>query len=188
MVRKALLACTFLVATANCSNSTLGWGDDECYDLESEIVLYEPGKVFRRTVHEVNIPPYGGWYRNQILCILISLISFLITTGYCLSYPQRQDYSQRQVDSKYPKDYATSKIVKHENNLGLTNYNFSYETSDGSQREETAELKNAGSENESLAVQGSYTYVGTDGLTYKVTYVADENGYRASGQHLPKTG
>ncbi|VEN55606.1 unnamed protein product [Callosobruchus maculatus] len=24
MVRKALLACTFLVATANCSNSTLG--------------------------------------------------------------------------------------------------------------------------------------------------------------------
>ncbi|VEN55608.1 unnamed protein product [Callosobruchus maculatus] len=123
-----------------------------------------------------------------VYIVFISLISFLITTGYCLSYPQRQDYSQRQVDSKYPKDYATSKIVKHENNLGLTNYNFSYETSDGSQREETAELKNAGSENESLAVQGSYTYVGTDGLTYKVTYVADENGYRASGQHLPKTG
>ncbi|VEN55607.1 unnamed protein product [Callosobruchus maculatus] len=75
MVRKALLACTFLVATANCSNSTLGWGDDECYDLESEIVLYEPGKVFRRTVHEVNIPPYGGWYRNQILCILATDLS-----------------------------------------------------------------------------------------------------------------
>lgn len=63
---------------------------------------------------------------------------------------------------------------------------FRYETSDGSLREEAAELKNAGSENEALQVHGSYTYVGTDGVTYKVTYVADENGYRASGQHLPQ--
>ncbi|CAH0558123.1 unnamed protein product [Brassicogethes aeneus] len=63
---------------------------------------------------------------------------------------------------------------------------FSYETSDGSQREEKAELKNAGSKNEAISVQGSYTYVGTDGITYKVTYIADENGYRATGEHLPK--
>lgn len=63
---------------------------------------------------------------------------------------------------------------------------YRYETSDGSFREEKAELKNAGSKNEAIAVQGSYTYVGTDGITYKVTYVADENGYRATGEHLPK--
>nr|CAI5823683.1 unnamed protein product [Callosobruchus analis] len=90
MIHKALLACTFLVATANCSNTTLGWGHDGfvdpslilcpypsevngCYDLESEIVLYEPGQIMRRTVHEVHIPPNGGWYRNQILCILVSI-------------------------------------------------------------------------------------------------------------------
>ncbi|XP_023029436.1 endocuticle structural glycoprotein ABD-5 isoform X2 [Leptinotarsa decemlineata] len=100
----------------------------------------------------------------------------------CLSYPQRQE--------KYPKpqypNYRESKIVKHENNMGLSNYNFSYETSDGSQRQEEAELTNAGSEKEALVVHGSYTYVGTDGVTYKVTYVADENGYRASGEHLPR--
>lgn len=63
---------------------------------------------------------------------------------------------------------------------------FRYETSDGSHREESAELKNAGSEKEALAVHGSYEYVGTDGVIYKVTYVADENGYRASGEHIPK--
>ncbi|CAH1988044.1 unnamed protein product [Acanthoscelides obtectus] len=91
MVHKALLACSLLVATANCSNTTLGWGDDsdnpnlticpypweinECYDLESEIVLYEPGKLLRRALHEVTFPPYGGLYRSQILCILATDLS-----------------------------------------------------------------------------------------------------------------
>lgn len=43
-----------------------------------------------------------------------------------------------------------------------------------------------GQKNEAFSVQGSYSYVGTDGRTYKITYIADENGYRASGEHIPK--
>ncbi|CAG9833622.1 unnamed protein product [Diabrotica balteata] len=109
-----------------------------------------------------------------ILCVLIVAVS--------CQYPQRPDPKY----GKFP-NYRESKIVKHESNIGLPNYNFSYETSDGSQRQEEAEIKNAGNEKESLVVHGSYTYVGTDGVTYKVTYVADENGYRASGEHLPKS-
>lgn len=61
----------------------------------------------------------------------------------------------------------------------------SYQTSDGVSREEKAEVKNPGAENEALVVQGSYSYVGTDGNTYTITYVADENGYRPTGQHIP---
>lgn len=66
-------------------------------------------------------------------------------------------------------------------------YFLSYQTSDGVSREEKAELKNAGTENETLVVQGSYSYVGADGVTYTVSYIADENGYRPTGVHIPGT-
>lgn len=35
-------------------------------------------------------------------------------------------------------------------------------------------------------MRGSYSYVGPDGVTYTTHYIADRNGYRAYGAHLPK--
>ena len=46
---------------------------------------------------------------------------------------------------------------------------YSYETSDGQSRQEQAELKNAGTENEALVVRGSYSWVADDGQTYTVS-------------------
>ncbi|KAG5862488.1 hypothetical protein JTB14_007794 [Gonioctena quinquepunctata] len=115
--------------------------------------------------------------------LVILILSTLLMVSHCVTYPQRHE---KYPSTQYP-NYGESKIVKHENNMGVSNYNFSYETSDGSRREEEAKLTNAGSKKEALVVQGSYSYVGTDGVTYKVTYIADENGYRASGEHLPKS-
>lgn len=34
-------------------------------------------------------------------------------------------------------------------------------------------------------MQGTYSYAGDDGNTYTVNYVADENGFRPEGAHLP---
>lgn len=34
-------------------------------------------------------------------------------------------------------------------------------------------------------MQGSYSYTGPDGILYTITYIADENGYRAEGAHIP---
>lgn len=62
---------------------------------------------------------------------------------------------------------------------------YSVETSDGQSRSEQAEVKNAGQENEHLAVRGSYSWV-LDGVTYTLNYVADENGFQPEGAHLPK--
>lgn len=62
----------------------------------------------------------------------------------------------------------------------------SYETSDGVSRDEEAQLKNVGTEQEALSVRGSYSFVAPDGQTYTVNYIADENGFQPEGAHLPK--
>lgn len=72
-------------------------------------------------------------------------------------------------------------------NIGVGGYSFGYDLSDGQSRQETAELKNAGSENAFIVMRGSYSYIDpVTGQLYTVNYVADENGFRAEGDHIPK--
>jgi len=83
-----------------------------------------------------------------------------------------------------PADDVT--ILKSEfDNIGIDGYNFAFEQSDGQKRDESAVVNNLGSENESISVRGSFSFVGDDGQTYTVTYVADENGFQPSAPHLP---
>ncbi|GLV31153.1 Cuticular protein 47Ef [Carabus blaptoides fortunei] len=70
-------------------------------------------------------------------------------------------------------------------NNGLGNYRYEYETGNGIEAHEIGQLKNAGSASESNDVHGSYTYTGTDGVQYTVSYTADENGFHPQGAHLP---
>ena len=64
-------------------------------------------------------------------------------------------------------------------------YSYSYETENGISADETGEPRIAGEDGPAIAVQGSYRYVGTDGVTYEVQYTADENGFHPVGAHLP---
>ncbi|XP_058054280.1 flexible cuticle protein 12-like [Anopheles bellator] len=83
-------------------------------------------------------------------------------------------------------DAKSAQILKYENdNIGVDGYKFAFETSDGQQREEQAELKKLGDEVEALVVRGSYSFTADDGQVYTVNYVADENGFRPEGAHLP---
>lgn len=53
----------------------------------------------------------------------------------------------------------------------------SVQTSNGIQQEESGQLKQVqGAESQSYATRGQFTYTGTDGQQYTVTYIADENG------------
>ncbi|KAH8303992.1 hypothetical protein KR018_000228 [Drosophila ironensis] len=83
-------------------------------------------------------------------------------------------------------DSQHATILRYENdNIGVDGYNFGYETSDGVSRQEQAELKNAGTDQEALSVRGSYSWVAPDGQTYTLHYIADENGFQPQGDHLP---
>ncbi|EDV41244.1 uncharacterized protein Dana_GF10922 [Drosophila ananassae] len=76
-------------------------------------------------------------------------------------------------------------IENLESDVGPENFNYAYKTSDGQQGEASGVLNYPGSDHESLAVKGSYSFVGDDGVTYTVNYIADENGFQPQGAHLP---
>ncbi|XP_063619219.1 flexible cuticle protein 12-like [Cydia splendana] len=81
---------------------------------------------------------------------------------------------------------ADAQVLKYDaENIGVDGYRFAYETSNGIKSEEQAQLNNAGTDNEAIAVRGSFSYTGPDGVVYTVTYIADENGFQPQGAHLP---
>lgn len=57
----------------------------------------------------------------------------------------------------------------------------SYATSNGITQQESGRLKNI----DTNEVQGSYSYTSPEGKQISVNYIADEYGFRASGDHLP---
>lgn len=52
-------------------------------------------------------------------------------------------------------------------------------------RTEEGIIKNPGTEQEALEVRGSITWTAADGQVYTLNFVADENGYRPEGAHIP---
>ncbi|XP_011188656.2 endocuticle structural glycoprotein SgAbd-9 [Zeugodacus cucurbitae] len=63
---------------------------------------------------------------------------------------------------------------------------FSYEGADGSYREEVGIVKNAGTDEETLEVSGSYRYYDADGQLVEVRYTAGENGFVPQGSNIPQ--
>ncbi|KAH8314825.1 hypothetical protein KR074_000835 [Drosophila pseudoananassae] len=78
-----------------------------------------------------------------------------------------------------------AQILRSESDVGPESFKYDWETSDGQSAQAAGQLKNAGSENEAISVTGSYRFVGDDGVTYEVSYIADENGFQPQGAHLP---
>ena len=67
----------------------------------------------------------------------------------------------------------------------LSCLHFSYETSDGQTREESAVVDHSTGDQPVLIVRGSFSYRGPDGVQYNVNYVSDSNGFHPQGDHLP---
>ncbi|CAG7831349.1 unnamed protein product, partial [Allacma fusca] len=75
-------------------------------------------------------------------------------------------------------------IVSSEStNDGKGNFEYKFENSDGSKAEAQGHTNAPleGSTYPVQVIQGSYSYVGPDGKTYSITYVADQNGFQPKG-------
>ncbi|KAF5298369.1 hypothetical protein FQR65_LT01147 [Abscondita terminalis] len=62
-------------------------------------------------------------------------------------------------------------------------YHYKFASGDGTKAEQSGELKKIGNE-AGVVSQGYYEYQ-DGGVTFKVTYTADENGFVATGDHIP---
>ncbi|XP_046665437.1 endocuticle structural glycoprotein SgAbd-9-like [Homalodisca vitripennis] len=58
-------------------------------------------------------------------------------------------------------------------------YRYSYATANGIMAAEQGKLQRPGSPEEAQTVEGSYTYLNSDGTLVNVRYTADHNGFRA---------
>ncbi|KAK9717970.1 Insect cuticle protein [Popillia japonica] len=87
-----------------------------------------------------------------------------------------------------PQQYEKDAVILRQDfdNIGLDQYSYAYETSNRISAQEQGHLQNAGTDHEALAVRGQYSYVGPDGVTYTVSYIADENGFQPQGAHIPQ--
>ncbi|XP_013187051.1 larval cuticle protein 1 [Amyelois transitella] len=69
-------------------------------------------------------------------------------------------------------------------------YVFSFETENGINRNENGELKEVLDEENKphnvVIVRGSYTYTNSEGKPETVNYFADETGFHAEGDSIPK--
>ncbi|XP_025836306.1 endocuticle structural glycoprotein SgAbd-2-like [Agrilus planipennis] len=72
----------------------------------------------------------------------------------------------------------------NDNNEG-GNYRYAYETGNGISVQETGQFAPSVPEGGAVVANGGFSFTGTDGQTYSISYVADENGFRPVGAHIP---
>lgn len=76
----------------------------------------------------------------------------------------------------YKTDVSYIKIILY--------FSFSYQTANGISAQESGGLKALGN-TAGTAAQGSYSYTSPEGKVVSISYVADENGFRAVGDAIP---
>ncbi|CAH0727813.1 unnamed protein product, partial [Brenthis ino] len=139
------------------------------------------------------------------LSILLTLLALTSTFGHPqavpagVASPLNPYYAGRNsLASRYSPYYnpasATVPILTYSSNQGIDgSYDFSFTTGDGKQAQETGYLKsayidNTGAPQGAQVKEGSFSYVSPEGTPIQLNYVADENGFRPLGFHIPADG
>ncbi|XP_034108212.1 endocuticle structural glycoprotein ABD-5 [Drosophila albomicans] len=85
---------------------------------------------------------------------------------------------------EYAPPVAILDSINEKNQDG--SYHFFYQSEDGTHREETAVVVDAGTENEHLEISGNYSYYDADGKEVVVNYKANDHGFVPEGGSISK--
>ncbi|XP_064071303.1 larval cuticle protein 1-like [Vanessa tameamea] len=90
-----------------------------------------------------------------------------------------------------PADVPVSQILRSEfDQKPDGSYSYSYETDNGINIQAFGEIKQAVDEenkpHDVVVVRGTYEYINDQGKKETITYYADETGYHAEGESIPK--
>ncbi|XP_064551655.1 larval cuticle protein 1 isoform X2 [Drosophila montana] len=117
----------------------------------------------------------SGTNSNSMLKILLSIF------GLCLVGALAAPADGVQTSTKVPPvAIVDSGQEKHEDG----SYHFFYQGEDGTHRDETAVVQNAGTDDAFLEVSGTYSYFDADGKEVVVNYKADNHGFVPEGGNI----
>ncbi|XP_070498381.1 larval cuticle protein 65Ag1-like [Chironomus tepperi] len=109
-----------------------------------------------------------------------------LTAFVCISlaFPQAPETT-----TSASKDAQAVVVTSSGSDDAAGNFESNFETSNNIKADAKGTLKKLTSENGTETYgevqQGSYSYVGDDGKTYQVNWVADENGFQPQADFLP---
>ncbi|KAG7206512.1 hypothetical protein KM043_003857 [Ampulex compressa] len=64
-------------------------------------------------------------------------------------------------------------------------YQYSYETSNGIRAQEEGHPNQLDAETTAMEARGDFSFTAPDGQVYRVSYVANQDGFQPQGDHLP---
>ena len=136
------------------------------------------------SVEQATAFPTTVTYRTPVTPVVSTYRPFVYSTPKPFALSTKQVQAPAAVYHKSVSDAAAT-VLREDRTFDENNYHYAYETNNGIAAEESG-VVDASANGGGTRVRGFYEYIGDDGLKYRVDYVADENGFRASGAHLPK--
>lgn len=111
---------------------------------------------------------------KSFIHLLVQLIVLSVLIAISIAAPTVDDTEEEHVE---PIPIISSEF---ESNLD-GGYSFSYESADGTFRQEKAIILNPGEEDEKIAIVGNYRYNNDAGQLVEVSYTSDDKGFQPTG-------